>query len=108
MLSHDFIKGLARELMCTHHVVGDPSPTLSHGGYGEMVVERVGGRKKRRKREEVEGWGEVFYMFTSQVPSQNGWPFAPAIFFYLSGLLVVAGDHAEPYSTCSLQIQGSL
>ncbi|KAJ5415553.1 hypothetical protein N7465_004248 [Penicillium sp. CMV-2018d] len=69
-------------MMCTHHVVG-PSPTLSHGGYGEMVVERVGERKKRRKREEVEGWREAFYMFTSQVPSQKGRPFAPALFLPL-------------------------
>lgn len=82
MLNHDFTEGLARELVFNvggHRVYG---MTLSNGilltsqhrcartmcygalrlrclvgGYGEMVVERVGGRKKRRRREEVgEGW----------------------------------------------------
>ena len=38
----------------------DPLPTLSHGGYGEMVVERDG--EKRRRRKEKERWEEPFYM----------------------------------------------
>ncbi|KAJ5977184.1 hypothetical protein N7501_000526, partial [Penicillium viridicatum] len=78
MLSHDFIKGLARELafdlgghrvygmtfsnwVCTNHLLRDPAPALSRGGYGEMAVERVGERKKRRRREEVEeGWMPIY------------------------------------------------
>ncbi|KAJ5492233.1 hypothetical protein N7453_010330 [Penicillium expansum] len=55
-LSHDFVKELARE----SPVLRDPPPALSHGGYGEMVVERDGERKKRRRRKEKEGWGRPF------------------------------------------------
>ncbi|KAJ5427273.1 hypothetical protein N7465_002343 [Penicillium sp. CMV-2018d] len=70
---HDFITGLARELvfdlgghrvygmtfsnwvmlMSLHRcarTMGDPPPTLSHGGYGEMVVERVGGEEEEKRR----------------------------------------------------------
>ena len=42
-------------------VLRDPPHTLSHGGFGEMVVERDGERKKRREREEEERWEGTFY-----------------------------------------------
>ena len=86
MLSHDFIKRIARELVFNvggHRVYG---MTLSNGilltsqhrcartmcygtlrrhclvwGYGEMVVKRVKERKERRRREEVGGGWVPFY-----------------------------------------------
>ena len=60
-----------------HHVFRDPPPALSRVGYGEMAVERV---EERGRREKEEGWENAFYMFTSHVPSENGWPFALAFF----------------------------
>ncbi|KAJ5529478.1 hypothetical protein N7527_002871 [Penicillium freii] len=86
---HDFIKRLARELVFDlggHRVydvhapvVGDPPPTLSHGGYGEMVVERVGERKKRRG-----GWGVSALLYSqahAYVPKMDTCPYPTNDFF---------------------------
>ncbi|KAJ5202825.1 hypothetical protein N7449_004904 [Penicillium cf. viridicatum] len=69
-------------MVYTHHAFGDPPPALCHGGYGEMVAEGVGervGERKKRRGGRVRARG-AFYMFTSQVPSRNGWPFSLPFF----------------------------
>ena len=85
ILSHDFIKRLARELVFNvdgHRVYGMTfsnwvMPMSLHkcartmcygtlrlrclvGGYGEMAVDRVGERKKRKEEERWEGGGRPF------------------------------------------------
>ncbi|KAJ5393863.1 uncharacterized protein N7487_011504 [Penicillium crustosum] len=119
MLSHDFIKRLARELIfdlgghrvygitfsnwvCTHHVLRDPLPALSRGVYSEMEVQRLK-KKKKRRCGRVRG-GLLYVHVPGTFPK---WMALHSCLFYLSGLLVVAGDHAELYFTCFLQIQSS-